>query len=97
MVHFLNLQLDSGIYRGVTKTKLMYRWFTNNEIKGFYHTDIDECASSPCQNGGTCVDEINSYICECHPGCTGANCETGKVKVHWIKTVKNKYNYYNVQ
>ena len=38
--------------------------------------DIDECASSPCQNGGTCVDGINSYSCNCNAGYTGDNCET---------------------
>ena len=40
--------------------------------------DIDECASSPCQNGGTCNDAVNSYTCQCVPGYTGSNCEIGK-------------------
>eukprot|EP01050_Picozoa_sp_SAG11_P051806 SAG11_NODE_29666_length_308_cov_1.239234_1_plen_102_part_11 len=26
---------------------------------------IDECASSPCQNGGTCSDSIVAYSCAC--------------------------------
>ena len=38
--------------------------------------DIDDCASSPCQNGGTCVDGINSYTCDCDLGFEGDNCET---------------------
>ena len=38
--------------------------------------DIDDCASSPCQNGGTCVDGINSYTCNCDLGFDGDNCET---------------------
>ena len=33
--------------------------------------DIDECSSSPCQNGATCVDNVNGYTCECLPGYTG--------------------------
>ena len=39
------------------------------------HADIDECASSPCQNGGTCVDGSNSYTCICNVGYVGDNCE----------------------
>ena len=42
---------------------------------------IDECASSPCQNGGTCVDDINSYSCNCDVGYEGTNCETGNILI----------------
>ena len=48
-------------------------FFTDN----FYSLDIDECASSPCQNGGTCNDGINMYNCDCVPGYSGGHCETG--------------------
>ena len=27
--------------------------------------DIDECLSSPCLNGGSCMDAIASYTCNC--------------------------------
>jgi uncharacterized membrane protein YgcG len=38
--------------------------------------DIDDCADSPCQNGGVCIDETNGYTCSCHQGLfTGKNCE----------------------
>jgi hypothetical protein len=36
--------------------------------------NVDECASSPCQNGGTCVDLINGYACTCTPSYSGARC-----------------------
>ena len=39
--------------------------------------DIDECQNHPCQNGGTCKDDVNSYKCTCVSGFTGNNCETG--------------------
>ena len=39
--------------------------------------DIDECSSSPCQNGGTCDDDVASYTCGCVAGYEGINCETG--------------------
>ena len=44
-----------------------------------FSLDINECDSSPCQNGGTCNDGINSYTCTCVPGYTGGNCEIGDV------------------
>jgi len=37
--------------------------------------DIDECASSPCLNGGTCTDQVNGYTCDCQDGYTGDDCE----------------------
>ena len=40
-------------------------------------SDIDDCADGPCNNGGTCIDGVNSYICDCIAGYTGANCQTG--------------------
>ena len=40
-------------------------------------TDIDECASAPCQNGATCLDQVNGYLCQCAPGYTDLQCQTG--------------------
>ena len=40
-------------------------------------TDTNECASSPCQHGGTCTDQINKYSCKCPDGFAGPICETG--------------------
>ena len=51
--------------------------------------DVDECASSPCQNGGTCVDVVNAYTCNCVPGYTGDNCETGNLCIHLCYLIYN--------
>ena len=37
--------------------------------------NIDDCVTGPCMNGGTCVDGLMSYSCQCPVGYTGANCE----------------------
>ena len=34
-------------------------------------TNIDDCASFPCQHGGTCVDGADTYICVCTSGFQG--------------------------
>ena len=36
----------------------------------------DECASYPCKNGATCVDDVNGYKCSCPPGYTTTECGT---------------------
>ena len=40
--------------------------------------DIDECASTPCQNEGTCTDLEGGYSCNCVAGYEGTNCESGR-------------------
>lgn len=41
-------------------------------VPGFTGTmcqiDIDECASTPCQNGAKCIDRPNGYECRCAEG-----------------------------
>lgn len=39
-------------------------------------SDINECASSPCLNGGTCVDEVSQFSCVCGKGWSGPTCQT---------------------
>lgn len=46
--------------------------FTCNCVKGYAgprcEQDVNECASNPCQNDGTCLDRIGDYTCICMPG-----------------------------
>ena len=43
--------------------------------------DINDCVSSPCDNGGDCSDHVNSYTCNCSNGYNGTHCEFGKYAV----------------
>ncbi|XP_074457366.1 aggrecan core protein [Larus michahellis] len=58
--------------------------------------DTDECHSSPCLNGATCVDGIDSFKCLCLPSYGGdlceidlENCEEG-----WIKFQGHCYRHF---
>ncbi|BES93149.1 N terminus of Notch ligand [Nesidiocoris tenuis] len=38
-------------------------------------TNIDDCAHSPCLNGATCIDGVNTFKCQCVPGYVGQLCQ----------------------
>ena len=42
--------------------------------------DIDDCVNHTCANGGSCVDGVNSYSCDCLAGFTGNYCNTGRLE-----------------
>lgn len=41
----------------------------------FCSINIDDCESSPCLNGGVCIDKVAGYACSCSKEYTGPNCE----------------------
>ncbi|XP_060597851.1 fibropellin-1-like isoform X3 [Ruditapes philippinarum] len=44
---------------------------------GLYcETNIDDCENIICLNGGTCIDGVNTYNCDCAEGYTGQTCGT---------------------
>lgn len=44
-------------------------------LSSLFRKDIDECAGGPCEHGGTCVDLIGGFRCECPPEWTGDVCQ----------------------
>ena len=52
--------------------------------------DINECASSPCQHGSSCINRQNGYTCACAPGYEGVHCQIGNAQ--FKATV---YKYYS--
>ena len=52
----------------------------HSDHTGSVIADIDECASYPCQNGGTCNQEVNFFSCTCPPGYEQPVCTPGEQK-----------------
>lgn len=38
---------------------------------------LNECNSGPCHNGGTCIDHLGKFECECTNDYSGQRCELG--------------------
>jgi hypothetical protein len=53
----------------------LWKMIIENIFIGRCETNIDECASLPCQNNGSCSDSINGYTCNCSSNYTGVECE----------------------
>lgn len=65
------------------------RWDKVNFILTYIiSSDVDECANSPCKNGGSCMNLRGSYRCDCIKGFTGKHCEQG------VLAILNKFFVY---
>ena len=58
---------------------LSYASFKIKFLVNILLTDIDDCVNHTCANGGSCMDGLNTYTCNCPPGFTGMYCQKGKV------------------
>lgn len=44
------------------------------QLQDYSISDIDDCYSNPCLNGGTCTDLVNDYNCTCKEGFSAKTC-----------------------
>ena len=51
---------------------------------------VDECASNPCRNNGTCMDGDNWYVCKCPSGYSGHDCQITPCK--YFNNIINIFN-----
>ena len=55
--------------------------FHAHVVKGSYifkFPDRRQCDNVRCEEGGTCVDTVDSYYCICLDGYRGRSCQYGK-------------------
>ena len=73
-------------------------WFTGKKCD----VNLDDCIAHACQNNGTCIDDVNGYICNCGYGFTGELCEIAMGTLTYglktfIQTVyKSEIKYLNI-
>lgn len=77
MIHFTRTYSMSQYRKKRSVTTLVTLWLkhTLSASVSDLISDIDECQSSPCSYGATCVDEINGYRCLCPVGRAGTRCQ----------------------
>ena len=49
--------------------------------RGLFELPIDDYVNHTCGNGGSCIDGVNSYSCNCLLEFTGGYCELGRMRV----------------
>ena len=56
-----------------------YRTRSKENTGAFYTiSDINDCSSTACDNGGTCIDAVDDFSCCCAIGYAGDTCQTSK-------------------
>ena len=58
--------------------------------------DINECLTSTCSNGGTCVDQYQRYSCNCTERWLGQNCTGNKYCTDMILQFGNSIRPENI-
>lgn len=95
MIRFLKITLSKGylynlmlfyLFRKKKKKKTRSRFF--NALLTI--TDINECDTNPCENGGQCTNSEGSFTCNCAGGWRGLACNQGKFSKYLNKIQEHR-------
>lgn len=80
MIRFLQITSLSGyLYKHLLFYLISYEkhaFMIFNTLLPF--SDINECETNPCENGGQCTNSEGSFTCSCAGGWKGPACNQGK-------------------
>ena len=68
---FLESKLNFKIIISLNDRGCLFKWLLCR------FSDINECASGPCRNGGSCSNLVNRFVCSCSPEYGGVYCQAG--------------------
>ncbi|XP_043530322.1 multimerin-1-like isoform X1 [Chiloscyllium plagiosum] len=64
-----------------------------NADKDTFPVESTSCNSSPCQNGGTCINQRKGFVCACRPPFGGPTCDEKLLDENALKTDFSKGSY----
>ena len=70
-----------------------YSFLAVPDVYNFVFTDLNECYSSPCENGGSCVGDYKNYTCTCTKDWIGRNCEIAHSKLFFPDCLNRLFYY----
>jgi len=77
--------------------------FTVYSLTGYrlqYSFDLqplyNECVSSPCLNGASCVDTPAYFYCECVSGFSGFNCSVRKLQIDGLRGIPGAFGFITI-
>jgi len=53
-----------------------YNSVQNSSTQVWHYGELNDCVNNPCQYGGTCIDGLLTYTCNCPTGASGHDCAT---------------------
>lgn len=67
--------------------------------------DRNDCLPNPCQNAGTCTDQLNGFTCKCRQGfrgksanrCSPASCQDNRKRKSWSRFLHENREGINVR
>lgn len=95
-VYWKIIHIANSWYSKHNKWGSPYSFLAVPDVYNFVFTDLNECYSSPCENGGSCVGDYKNYTCTCTKDWIGRNCEIAHSKLFFSDCLNGLFLLYNL-